>query len=88
MEPPRPDVADYPFSIRNSRWRTWLRAHTPTVLYNRLGLVVPKAKDCGNHDWHFRGGAVDACYHCEAIRATPPEAPWYGARSSEVDGLV
>jgi hypothetical protein len=69
------DVADHPFSVRNARWRTWLRAHTPKVFYYRLGLVVPKARDCGNHEWHNNGYGIDACYHCEGIRSTPPDAP-------------
>jgi hypothetical protein len=74
------DVANDAFSLRNARWRTWLRAHTPKVLYYRLGFVVPKATDCGKHDWHNAGGGLDGCYHCERTRSTPPDAPWYGAR--------
>ena len=72
----RGDVADDHFTLRNSRWRGWLRVHTPDFLYYRLGLVVPKAKDCGDHDWHHKGGGTDACYHCEVTRPTPPDAPW------------
>jgi hypothetical protein len=74
------DVADHPFTIRNARWRGWLRVHTPNVLYYRLGLVVPKARDCGNHEWHNSGNGVDACYHCEVTRSTPPDAPWFSDR--------
>src|SRR5207244_2580028 len=82
-----PDVADHPFSVRNARWRTWLRAHTPNVLYYRLGLVVPKARDCGNHEWHNNGNGIDACYHCEGIRSTPPDARWFGDRHDRADWI-
>jgi len=64
------DAANHPFSLRNSRWRTWLRVRTPDVLYYRLGLVIPKAVDCGAHDWHNNADGTDACYHCQAIRPT------------------
>jgi hypothetical protein len=76
----------FPFSFRNSRWRTWLRVHTPNVLYFRVGLVVPRARDCGDHDWHNEGDERDACYHCEVTRSTPLDAPWFGttANSSPV----
>jgi hypothetical protein len=77
------DVADYPFSVRNARWRTWLRVHTPNVLDYRLGLVVPKARDCGNHEWHNGGNGSDVCYHCEVTRPTPPDAPWFNDRLVE-----
>lgn len=73
----REDVGDAPFTARKSRWRTWLRAHTPNVLYHRFGLVVPRARDCGDHDWHNRGDGIDACYHCDVTRSTPSDAPWY-----------
>ena len=53
--------------MRHSRWRTWLRAHTPTRLYD-LGLVVPKARDCSDHDWYNVDGLTEACYHCLAAR--------------------
>lgn len=65
------DVIDQPFSFRHSRWRTWMRAHTPDWLYDR-GLVVPKAQDCGAHQWHNRDDVGDACYHCEATRPRTP----------------
>jgi len=71
MSDPTRDVADYPFSVRNARWRTWLRVHTPNVLYYRLGLVVPKARDCGRHEWHNNGDGLDGCYHCDVTRPTP-----------------
>ena len=77
MNPLDRDVTDHPFSIRNARWRTWLRAHTPDALYYRLGLVVPKATDCGAHDWHNVGDGTDGCYHCEVTRPTPLDARWY-----------
>jgi hypothetical protein len=54
----------FPFSLRNSRWRAWLRVHTP--------LSVPKAKDCGAHDWRNGGQGLDFCLHCEVRLATPP----------------
>lgn len=50
-----------------SRWRTWLRVHTPTRLYDR-GLVEPKAGNCGDHHWYASTESVDACYHCLATR--------------------
>jgi hypothetical protein len=74
---PDRDLADHAFSVRNAQWRTWLRAHTPNVVYYGLGWVVPKARDCGNHEWHNRGSGIDACYHCEATRSTPPDAHWF-----------
>jgi hypothetical protein len=51
-----------------ARWRTWLRTRTPTPLYD-LGLVVPKAKDCGSHQWYMLDATLDACYHCEVTRS-------------------
>jgi hypothetical protein len=60
------------FGLRHSRWRTWLRIHTPNVLYYRLGLAVPKALNCGNHEWHNAGNGIDACYHCRVERPRPP----------------
>lgn len=65
-------MAGEDFGLRQSRWRTWLRVHTPDVLYYRLGLVVPKARDCGDHDWHKVDEATDGCYHCDVTR--PREA--------------
>ena len=72
------DPADLPFSLRHARWRGWLRVHAPNVLYYGLGLVVPKARDCGTHEWHNQGDGIDACYHCEVTRSTPTDAPWFG----------
>jgi hypothetical protein len=68
-------VGDHPFGIRNARWRAWLRVRTPDFMYYRLGLVVPKAGDCGLHEWHAGGDESDACYHCRATRPTPADAP-------------
>ena len=79
LDEPARDVAEDPLSLRHARWRTWLRVHTPDFLYYRLGLAVPKARDCGDHVWHNSGGGVDACYHCEVTRSTPPDAPWHDA---------
>lgn len=56
------------FGLRHARWRAWLRVHTPNVLYYRLGLVVPKAQDCGDHDWRNAGNEMDGCYHCNVQR--------------------
>lgn len=53
--------------MRQSRWRTWLRVHTPTTLYRR-GLVIPKVADCGHHEWYNRDDRTEGCYHCEAKR--------------------
>jgi hypothetical protein len=61
------------FSLRHSRWRTWLRGNTPNVLYYRVGLAIPKARDCGWHEWYFQGDDVDACYHCLATRPHDPD---------------
>lgn len=51
-----------------SRWRTWLRKRTPDVLYYRLGIAIPKARDCGDHEWYKSTEDRDACYHCEVTR--------------------
>jgi hypothetical protein len=77
-----PDVGDRPLSLRNSRWRAWIRVHTPNFLYYRLGLAFPRAKDCGDHEWHNGGQGVDVCYHCMTTRLTPPDAPWYRSGDS------
>lgn len=82
----RGDVGNEPFSFRNSRWRTWIRARTPDLLYYRLGWVVPKARNCGNHDWYNDGDGLDGCYHCEVTRATPPDVPWYRTGESSSKG--
>lgn len=49
--------------------------HTPTVLYERFGLVLPKARDCGDHEWHYAGGIRDGCYHCEQTRPHDADDP-------------
>ncbi len=56
--------------IRHARWRTWLRVHTPDILYYRLHIMVPKAEDCGDHDWYAEGSGWTACYHCKVRRPT------------------
>ncbi len=61
------------FGVRHARWRAWLRVHTPDVLYHRFGLVVPKARDCGDHEWHNEGGGMDGCSHCQARRPRPAQ---------------
>ena len=66
-----PDVADQRFSTRNARWRAWLRVRTPNVLYHHLGLVMPKTRDCGRHDWYTSDDGIDGCYHCRVTRSTP-----------------
>jgi hypothetical protein len=55
------------FGLRHARWRAWLRTHTPNVFY-RLGLVVPKAHDCGDHDWYHSRDGIESCYHCVVER--------------------
>jgi hypothetical protein len=60
---------------RHARWRTWIRTHTPDVLYHRLGLVIPKARDCGAHEWYMASEHVDACYHCRVTRTRRPLTP-------------
>ena len=54
--------------LRHSRWRTWLRGNTPNFLFYRLGVVVPKARDCGDHEWYNSDNVVEHCYHCVAKR--------------------
>jgi hypothetical protein len=56
------------FGIRHSRWRAWLRVHTPNAIYYRLGLTVPKLRECGAHEWYNADNVVDHCYHCRAER--------------------
>lgn len=56
------------FGLRHARWRAWLRVHTPNLLFHRLGLVVPKADDCGDHDWYRSRDGIDSCYHCQVER--------------------
>jgi hypothetical protein len=56
------------FGLRHSRWRTWLRVHTPNFIYYRLGVAVSKARDCGDHEWYNADGVIEHCYHCEAER--------------------
>jgi hypothetical protein len=51
------------FSLRHSRWRAWLRMHTPNLLFYRFGLIVHKASDCGHHEVYKQDDTVDACYH-------------------------
>ena len=56
-----------------ARWRRWVRENTPSFLYDR-GLVVPKVRDCGDHEWYKATKDVEACYHClvsrDAVEAT------------------
>ena len=66
------------FGLRHARWRAWLRAHTPNLLYYRLGLVVPKVRDCGDHEWHNKDAILDSCYHCEQTR--PHDAADFAGR--------
>lgn len=58
---------DSRFGLRHSHWRISLRILVPKRLYD-LGLVVPKARDCGAHDWYNSDGRTEACYHCVAER--------------------
>jgi len=61
------------FGLRHARWRAWIRVHTPDFLYDR-GLIVPKAADCGEHEWHNAGNDIDGCFHCkvEPAHVGPP----------------
>lgn len=52
--------------VSRYRWRTRLRMllpHTPP-----LYLLVPKGRDCGDHDWYRHEGNVWHCYHCRTVR--------------------
>jgi hypothetical protein len=72
-----------------SRWRTWARAHTPDLLYDR-GLVVPKARDCGDHEWYTSSAEADGCYHCQVTREsrmTVLEAMRDFRKGNRLDGL-
>jgi hypothetical protein len=60
--------------FRQARWRTWLRVHTPRVLYYHLDLVMSKVRDCGDHDWYNAGADREACYHCRMERRRGPAA--------------
>ncbi|HEY8951754.1 MAG TPA: hypothetical protein VIP78_04250 [Candidatus Dormibacteraeota bacterium] len=42
--------------------------HTPNFLYHRFGLAVPKARNCGDHEWYNAGNGMDGCYHCMVER--------------------
>jgi hypothetical protein len=63
------------FGIRHARWRAWLRVRTPDFLYFRADLVVPKAKDCVDHEWSNGGEGMDECYHCK-VRQHHAGPPW------------
>ena len=57
----------YPWRMSGRfRWRTKLRE----VLPHRppLYLLVPKGRDCGDHDWYRSEGQVWHCYHCRATQ--------------------
>jgi len=56
------------YSLRHSRWRAWVRKHTPRILYD-AGLVIPKAADCGSHEWYVSTPGIQRCYHCRAERS-------------------
>jgi hypothetical protein len=77
----------FPFGIRHSRWRTWIRARTPAALYDR-GIVIPKARSCGAHDWYNAGDEGEHCYHCQAVRPrvaaidTQEWCRWYKRRGA------
>jgi hypothetical protein len=47
-----------------------MRERTPRFLYDR-GLVVPKVRDCGNHEWYLSAAQREACYHCQVTRESP-----------------
>ncbi|HTG41543.1 MAG TPA: hypothetical protein VK697_08005 [Methylomirabilota bacterium] len=53
-----------------ARWRRLVRERTPGFLYDH-GLVIPKVKDCGDHEWYMATAKRDACYHCLITRESP-----------------
>ena len=53
-----------------ARWRRLIRERTPGFLYDH-GLVIPKVKDCGDHEWYVASAEHDACYHCLITRESP-----------------
>jgi len=44
------------------RWRTELRALLP----GPLSRLVPKGRDCLQHEWYCADDSTDRCYHCTA----------------------
>jgi hypothetical protein len=44
-----------------------VRERTPCFLFDH-GLVIPKVKDCGDHEWYKATAERDACYHCLITR--------------------
>lgn len=48
------------------RWRTRLRQLLP--FRPPLYRVVPKGRDCGDHNWYLSEGTVWHCYHCQAVQ--------------------
>src|SRR5258705_12767125 len=53
-----------------ARWRRLIRERTPGFLYDH-GLVIPKVKDCRDHEWYVASAEHDACYHCLITRESP-----------------
>jgi len=64
--------------MRRYRLRTWLRAHTPYVVSDR----IPKGRrDCGAHEWYRSEGSTWHCYHCAVGRGTADDAErWFSTR--------
>lgn len=66
----------YTLTMSRYRWRTELRGRLP----NAFLWLAPKGRDCGEHEWYRQDDATDACYHCEAVRASGAlELPWDSA---------
>ena len=40
-----------------------------------LMAFVPKARDCGSHEWYRQDETVWACYHCRALTKQEPWSP-------------
>ena len=66
----RPDVADDPFTLRNSRWRTWLRAHTPDLPLLPPGPRRSAGQQLRGPRLAQHGDGLDRCYHCKVTRVT------------------
>ena len=49
------------------RWQTALRKLLPWR--PPLFRLVPKGRDCGDHEWYVQDDTAQGCYHC---RVTQP----------------
>lgn len=59
------------------RYRTRLRELLP---WGELYPLVPKGRDCGDHDWYRSTDRVWRCYHC---RVKTTVIPWTPAEVQE-----